>query len=782
MKKPEIVPANSVAMGSEAVTAESAERIEPGLQRDPETAEEAESKGPSEKWLFWNKQITAAITHERLFRAEAEASERAYFGPQRNAETDGSDPNALIKIQEKTALLHANIEVLKPLVFSDTPQPLVRRRFNGDFNTSQTALMATEACQRLADFILDTEDFDGAMKGARDDRLIAGRGEVTVVYSAKFEEVKDPVSGAPVIDPVSKKPVKRKVKERVSARHREWRTVLFCPEMSWEDLPWQAVEHNLTRAKVEKRFGKDKADRMAFNKPGLANTGKAAEDDDRLTSGVASVAPTTDTQSQAISPFDTVPVMEIWDKESEKVIWWSSCYTDDVLDEIDDPLQLDDFFPMPRPLLATTKGRRLTPRPDIRYYEQRAEECEIASRKMREILEVIAVAGLIPAGTADTFTELFSGKSQLIPVTAWINMLQKGSVSELVQWLPLAPMISALQALQTLRMQARDAMFEASGVSDVMRAATDPNETLGAQEMKGRFSGMRLSNLQREMATFALDTLRLMIDVATGLYDTATIAEICGMELPLTEAERQAEIARREELMASYQAQAALHQAGVLMQEQLASAQQEQAAMAQEGGMQPPPPNPDDMLDPGPPPEPPQFDKPVPETSWELVHECLRNDFRRKIVLSIETSSTILSDEASDKEARVEFIQAFASFVTALLPMVQAGQMPLATMKEMLLFGVRGFPKSRSLEILITQLPDELPTPEAKEEASITVANIRAEVEKMLQDDEQAHELRLKGIDLVAKAADLNTTPAKSPDLPPDPTPKPTPSKARAKK
>jgi hypothetical protein len=770
MKNSDIVPANSVSMDSSAVPAEAADRIDPRIAAQAETSMEAEKAGPSAVWTFWQQQITAAMTHERLFRAEAEASERAYFGAQRDVQTDGSDPNALEKIDEKTALIHSNIEVLKPLIYSDTPQPVVRRRFNGDFKTNQTDLMATEAVQRLASYLLDTEDFDGAMIGARDDYLIAGRGDVTIVYSAKFDQA---------IDPVTQQPVKKKVSERVGARHREWRTILFCPNTSWEELPWLAVEHSLTRGKIEKRFGKEKADRMHFNRPGLASSGKAVEDDDRLASGVASVAPTTDTQSLAVSPFDTAPVMEIWDRESGKVIWWSSCYPEDVLDSIDDPLKLEDFFNMPRPLLATTKGRRLTPRPDIRYYEQRAEECETASRKMREILEIIAVAGLIPAGSSDTFKELFSGKSQLIPVSAWINLLQKGNVSDLVQWLPLAPMISALQALDQIRMRARDAMFEASGVSDVMRAATDPNETLGAQEMKGRFSGMRLSNQQRRMALFALDALRMMIDVATGLFDTKTIAEICGMDLPLTEAERQAEIQRRDELMKQYEAMAALHQAGAAVAQQKEAEAQQAAQAAQQTGM---PPQPVDPLDPGPPPEPPKFDKPVPETSWELVHETIRSDFRRKIVLSIETSSTILADEASDKEARVEFISAFASFVTALLPMVQAGQMPLATMKEMLLFGVRGFPKSRSLETLITQLPDELPTPEDKEEVAVTVAKLKGQIDKMLQDDEQEHELRMKGVDLLAKAADMNAAGDKLPDLPPDPTPKPAPAKPKTRK
>lgn len=772
MKQPEFIPAHSIGIGQDVVQAESMGQIAGGIERPAETDAEAKAKGPSERWTFWSQQIQAALTHEKLFRAEAEASERAYFGPQKNVDSDGSQPDALIKINEKTALIHANVEVLKPLIYSETPQPVVRRRFYGDFRTDATDLIATEATQRLSNYLLDVEDFDGAMIGARDDYLIAGRGGASAVYKAIFEDVIDEATGQIT--------GKRKTNERVMPRHREWRTLLFCPDVSWEELPWLAIEHNLTRGRIEKRFGKEKADRMHFNKPGLANSGKPAEDDDRLNNGVTSVAPTTETQSTALNPFDTAAVLEIWVRETGKVIWWSACYPDDILDEINDPLKLEEFYPMPRPILASTKGRRLTPRPDIRYYEQRAEECEIASTKMREILNIIAVAGLIPSSTAENFKELFSGKSQLIPVSSWISLLQKGNVSELVQWLPLQPMIQALQALEQIRVRARDAMFEASGVSDVMRAATDPNETLGAQEMKGRYSGMRLANQQRRMALFALDMLRIMVDMATGLFSTEFLAEICGMDLPMTEAERLAEIERRQKMMEAYQAMAALYQKGVEMAQQT-QAQEAAAAQAQEAGMPPPVPA-EPILDPGPPPEPPKFEKPVPDTSWELVHARMKSDIRRKITLSIETSSTILADEASDKEQRVEFISAFASFVQALLPMVGTGQMPMSTMKEMLLFGVRGFPKSRSLETLIAQLPDELPTPEAKEEAQVTVAKIKSATDTLLQDDQQKHELKMKGIELLERSADLLAQPDQLPDIPPDPTPKETPARKRKPK
>lgn len=788
MKPPTIVPENTVAIGADVVPFA---YPEDHLDREPESADEAESKGPDAEWVFWNHQITAALTHEKLFRAEGEACERMYFGPQVTVHTDGSEPRALPSISEKVAMIHANVDVLKPLIYSETPQPVIRRRNNGDGKTDETDLMATEAVQRLCAFLLDTEDFDGAMTGARDDWLIAGRGIATVIYKATFEKVSqpvtDPATGQPAIDPMTGEPVMeqvdRKTDERASVRHREWRRLLFCADHSWEDMPWGAIEHQMTRRKIEPRFP-DHAPYFSYNQAGLIKSSEAAEDDDRSRGAMSGSAPTNETNATTISPFDTATVWEIWDKEGKRVVWWSPACSRGTLDEVPDPLGLADFYPFPRPLLATTKGRRLTPRPDIRYYESRAEEIQIASEKMSELLNVIAVAGLIPASASEEFKKLFQGKNQLIPVEAWLAMLNKGNITDLVQWLPLAPIITCLQALQQMRAQAKEAMFEASGVSDVMRAATDPNETATAQQIKGRYSGLRLSARQREMANFALSCLRMMIDVATGLYDTSRIASICGLDLPMTEAEREAEIQRRLDLEEQYQAQAALHAQGVQMAQEMAQAQDAMAQAAQQPDPMAPPPPAAPMppmeppLDPGPPPEPPQFDKPVSETSWELVHQRIKDDLTRQITISIETSSTVLADEASDKEARVEFISAFAQFVQTLLPMVGAGQMPMATMKEMLLFGVRGFPKSRTLETLISQLPDELPpTPEAKEDASITVAKIRAEVDMALQEKEAVQEIKMKGVDLIAKAAEGVSKPIPEPK---DPTPPPPARKGRA--
>jgi len=239
------------------------------------------------------------------------------------------------------------------------------------------------------------------------------------------------------------------------------------------------------------------------------------------------------------------------------------------------------------------------------------------------------------------------------------------------------------------------------------------------------------------MAIYARDMIRLMVEVGLEHFDTKTIADICGMDMPMTEAERMMMIAQQDQAKAQFEQLSQMHQA--------------MTQAVQAGQMAGPLP---------PPPEEPKLEK-VPDTSWEAVHARLKTDYGRKITVAIETQSTVLADEQADKEARIEFLGAFANFVSTLAPLAGSGQFDYKTVKELLLFGVRGFPKSRTLEGLISALPDE-PQGEPPEETQITVAKIRAEIDKMRMEydaknnqADREHEMKMKGTDLLAKSADI---------------------------
>lgn len=697
---------------------------------EPETDSSAARKGPTENWMFWSQQINAALIHERRWRVEAEAAEILYFGEDVDpGETGSADAGERNRVSEETSLIHANIDVLKPMLFSETPQPIVRRRYRGDGKADETDLMAAEVGQRLAMYLLDTEPFDSCMENVRDDWLITDRGSAHVAYVATVEEIEmpDPESGIPMM-------MKIKTSERVVPRYTQWRRLTLCPGATWEEMPWVARETPMTYMRLVERFGKEKADRFNFKSRGLVGRSTAIDPDEYRAD--LRTTPEGETGEPAINPFDTAMVWEIWNRESREVIWWSPAYTSDVLDKEDDPLGLEGFFPMPKPILGTAKGEQFTPRPSIKYYERRAKEVDLASKKLKSILNTLSVSGLFPGQMQDEVKKLLDGTNSMIPVASWINLMEKGGSNNIIQWLPLQHMVQAINALIVLREQAKAAMFEASGVSDIMRAQGDPSETATAQQLKGRYAGLRLSERQKKMAQYALDMLRLMIEVALEHFDTEYIADICGLDLPMTEVDREMLIAQQQMVQQQYEELSQMH---AMM-----------AKAIEAGQMQGPIP---------PPPAKPKQEH-IPEASWELVHDRLRTDYGRKITLTIETQSTILADEATDKEARVEFLGAFSTFVNELAPLASTGQFDYKTIKELLLFGIRGFPKSRTLEGLIASLPDEPEQKEPVEDPAVTIAKIRAEVDiqiqKMKNEDGEAdrqNDLKLKGVNLLEQAA-----------------------------
>lgn len=94
------------------------------------------------------------------------------------------------------------------------------------------------------------------------------------------------------------------------------------------------------------------------------------------------------------------------------------------------------------------------------------------------------------------------------------------------------------------------------------------------------------------------------------------------------------------------------------------------------------------------------------------MQELFRNEQIRNWRIGIETDSTIGADEFTEKQTRIEFLNAVTGFVKEAAPLVQSGALPLPIAKAMLLFGVRGFRVGRELETALEaldQFPETLP-------------------------------------------------------------------------
>ena len=76
----------------------------------------------------------------------------------------------------------------------------------------------------------------------------------------------------------------------------------------------------------------------------------------------------------------------------------------------------------------------------------------------------------------------------------------------------------------------KQAVYEIMGIADVLRGSSDPNETLGAQQMKGQFASKRLKFMQNEVAVFATELLAIKAQIICKHYQPDTILKMVGAD------------------------------------------------------------------------------------------------------------------------------------------------------------------------------------------------------------------------------------------------------------
>jgi hypothetical protein len=98
---------------------------------------------------------------------------------------------------------------------------------------------------------------------------------------------------------------------------------------------------------------------------------------------------------------------------------------------------------------------------------------------------------------------------------------------------------TTIQALVLLRKQIIEDIYQIMGLSDIMRGATDPNETLGAQQLKTQYGSTRIRDKQQELVRLARDLVEISLSIVTDKFDPVTIIEMSQTQLPTKEMKQQ---------------------------------------------------------------------------------------------------------------------------------------------------------------------------------------------------------------------------------------------------
>lgn len=603
--------------------------------------------------------------------------------------------------------LWSNVRTTAPAIYARPPKVLVERRHRDG------SLIARAACvilQRALMYQMSLKggQFHRMMKACRLDFQLGAEADSRV----RYEQSSDYHGGGDLSGPLRRMEVpdgieayENVVNERICWDYQHPDDILYSAGRNWEEVKWVAYRSHMTRRQVRRSavFG-DRADYIAKTMPFKAKPyGMSDDEAERPENGALMQA----------------QIWAIFAKEERKIIYLCEDW-DEILATVDDPSSLEDFFPSPAPARDTVTNDTMAPVPSYTEYKGQAQELDDLTRRASLILDAVRVSGVYD-GAHEELRQLLDGghENKLLPVTSWAEFAEKGGLDAAVDFLPIEQYAKVLDVLYRSRVIAKQDLDQMSGVFDVMRGQSNPNETLGAQKLKSGYSDMRSSEPKEEMARFARDNLAIGGELIAEHFSPAALWQ-----------------------MSSFGTWFKDQETGLRAKMQPPGAGQGVPGV---GAGAPPP-----AATMGAPvsPQPANDFLPTAEQVFMQAVSLLRNEKLRGFVISVETDSTIEPDQQIEQARRTEFLTAVSAFLEKSIMAVTQFPQLKGLVGQMLLFGVRGFSVGSDLETAVEVLVQELEN-QPQEQEKPSPEQIKADAEKQkaqmeAQAKQQEHALRMQ--------------------------------------
>jgi hypothetical protein len=454
----------------------------------------------------WYKTI---MSYERTFKRWEQRNDRIIKRYKDDSRYD-RNPNARFNI------LWSNVQTIQPAIFARLPRPDVSRRFRDNDPIGRVASMMLE---RALEFEIEHYgDYKSAMNNAVLDRLLGGRGVAWVRYEPHFEADKEgePDDGYQVTEDSDEAETpegeanenpERIEYECAPVDYVHWKEFGHSPgARTWEEVTcvWRKVF--MSRPALVERFGEELGYKIPLDT-------KPADD------------------KNSYKPMDGIyeaVIYEIWDKETGKVLWLSKSLGK-IVDERDDPLQLECFFPCPKPLFSTLTTDSLEPIPDFVIYQDQARELDTLADRIEGLINALKVRGVYDASSSELQRLFSEGENNtLIPVDNWQAFAEKQGMRGAIDLVDITPFASALQSCYQAMEQVKGQIYELMGIADIQRGQSDPNETLGAQIIKSNNASGRLKTMQHAVVDFATSLLTIKSQIICNHFTDETLVQISG--------------------------------------------------------------------------------------------------------------------------------------------------------------------------------------------------------------------------------------------------------------
>lgn len=414
------------------------------------------------------------------------------------------------------------VEIEHTGVYSSQPIPDCRPR-NEDQNPAYAT--AARVLERGLSYCVDNQSFDDNMHRAVDEFLALGLGVIRIKVDSTIiqETVEQPIMGSdPMGNPVQigSESVTR---DAIGEQALRWEFVPYDrfgwePCQNWKHCDFEYFRHPMDQAECKARFGR----RIRGSKKEVETRG-----------------------SEKDWQKGTVDVYEIWDRVNKRVLFFAKGEPEPI-EIVDDPLSLDGFYPNPYPMMTNIKSDDLSPQPDYDFIEPYDAEINRLQERRMSLLEQLKAVSLHDKSMPE-LAELFEMEDgESLPINQLLARLgEAGTLENLMMFPPMQEKINVISQLTDQIVFVKGQVDEILGIADIVRGVTAAAETATAQEIKGRWVGLRLTR-KRDLVQYTVrEMFRIMAQCLSSLFTDENLARMTQMEIP----EESLEVLRNDLLM-----------------------------------------------------------------------------------------------------------------------------------------------------------------------------------------------------------------------------------------
>ena len=425
-------------------------------------------------------------------------------------------------------ILYSNTETQRPSLYNDKPIPDVRRRFR---DKDPVARRISEIAERCLTYTMDDYDWDGLASDVVLDFLLVGRPMVRIRYVPTITEVPEEIEdldGDPEYMPdeaeydeerqvhfVTHEAYDEVSDEKVCCELVQWDRFHHGDGRSWEELDWVSFDHYFTLDEFEENF------------PDYKDSEDLQYGEDSERNKYSTQNKTVYDQRKDASVLKKIKIVEFWYKPTKQIFFVAE-KDKKIIKTEEDKLDLKGFFPCPKPVFAIDSTSDMTPVPEFITYKDQSDELDKITQRIQKVIQAIKARGVYDPSLG--IERLFSeDDNKLIAADNTSRFVEGGGLANGIWMLPIEIFGNVLDRLYQAREQTKEVIYEIIGLSDIVRGASDPRETKGAQQIKSQWASSRIKRKQYLIQRYFRDILRMKAEIIATKFSPETVEKMTGL-------------------------------------------------------------------------------------------------------------------------------------------------------------------------------------------------------------------------------------------------------------